>query len=142
LANPRLLAVLLITLITALLWIAEQHSWPPRRLEGQELGAPPSIDSFVESLGVLYSQANDPRAAFRAYRASFLRRARRQLSPRIEISDQAVIDRFSRDRSLSNESRRWLMGNESNSPSTETELVSAVRALESCPSPTHESRRQ
>jgi hypothetical protein len=142
LANPRLLAVLLITLITALLWIAEQHSWPPRRLEGQEAGAPPSIDSFVESLGVLYSQANDPRAAFRAYRASFLRRARRQLSPRIETSDQAVIDRFSRDRSLSNESRRWLMGNESNSPSTETELVSAVRALESCPSPTHESRRQ
>jgi len=142
LANPRLMAVLGIMLITAIAWIVEQHSWPVRRLEVQEQGAAPSIDSFVESLGVLYSRANDPRAAFRAYRASFLRRARRQLSPRVDVSDQVVIDRISRDRSLSDESRHWLVGNESDPPTTETELVRAVRALESCPSPTHESRRQ
>ena len=142
LANPRLLAVLAITLMTALLWIVEQHSWPARKLESQEQGAAPSIDSFVESLGVLYSRANDPRAAFRAYRASFLRRARRQLSPRADVTDQVVIDRMSRDRSLSAESRRWLAGNENDPPSTETDLVRAVRALESCPSPTHEPRRQ
>jgi hypothetical protein len=129
-------------MMTALLWIAEQHSWPVRRLESQNHGSAPSIDSFVESLGILYSRANDPRAAFRAYRASFIRRARRQISPRVEVSEQVVVDRMMRDRSLSDESRRWLVGNESDPPSTETELVRAVRALESCPSPTHEPRRQ
>jgi uncharacterized protein DUF4350 len=142
LGNPRLIALLGLTLITALLWIAEQHSWPVRRLESQDHGSAPSIESFVESLGVLYSRANDPRSAFRAYRASFLRRARRQISPRGEVSDQVVVDRMMRDRSLSDESRRWLAGNQSAPPSTEAELVSAVRALESCPSPTHEPRRQ
>jgi hypothetical protein len=142
LANPRLMATLGIMLITAIAWIVEQHSWPVRRLEVQDQVSAPSIDSFVESLGVLYSRANDPPAAFRAYRASFLRRARRQLSPRIDVSDQVVIDRISRDRSLSDESRHWLVGNENDSPTTETELVRSVRALESCPSPTHEPRRQ
>lgn len=141
LANPRLLTVLAIVLMTAILWIAEQHSWPARTLEDREHESAPSLDSFVESLGVLYSRANDPRAAFRAYRASFLRRARRQVSPRIEVSEQVVIERLGRDRSLSDESRRWLVGNENESPSTETELVRAVRALESCPSPTNEPRR-
>jgi len=139
LGNPRLLSVLGIALMTAILWIAEQHSWPARTLGDQEQGPAPSLDSFVESLGVLYSRANDPRAAFRAYRASFLRRARRQVSPRIDVSEQVVIERLGRDRSLSDESRRWLAGDES--PSTETELVRAVRALESCPSPTNEPRR-
>ena len=139
LGNPRLLSVLGIALMTAILWIAEQHSWPARTLGDQEQGPAPSLDSFVESLGVLYSRANDPRAAFRAYRASFLRRARRQVSPRIEVSEQVVVERLGRDRSLSDESRLWLAGDES--PSTETELVRAVRALESCPSPTNEPRR-
>jgi len=134
LGNPRLLTVLGIALMTALLWIGEQHSWPARMLRDQEQGPAPSLDSFVESLGVLYSRANDPRAAFRAYRASFLRRARRQLSPRIEVSERVVIERLNRDRSLSDDSRRWLGGNENDSPSTEAELVRAVRALESCPS--------
>jgi hypothetical protein len=141
LANPRLLAVLGLSLITAILWIAEQHSWPRRMLDDQPHGPAPSVDSFVESLGVLYSRANDPGAAFQAYRASFLRRARRQLSPRIDISEQVLIERLNRDRSLSDDSRRWLVGNENDSPSTEAELVRAVRALESCPSPTHEPRR-
>jgi hypothetical protein len=142
LGNPRLLALLGISLMTALFWIAEQHSWPVRKLEVEDHGSAPSIDSFVESLGILYSRANDPRAAFRAYRASFIRRARRQISPRVEVSEQVVIDRMMRDRSHSDEIRRWLAGNESAPPSTETELVRAVRALESCPSPTHEPRRQ
>src|SRR6266481_1585079 len=136
LAHPRLLAVLAMALMTALLWIGEQHSWPPRLLRGHEDGPAPSIDSFVEALGVLYSRADDPRAAFRAYRASFLRRARRQVSPRVDVPERVMIDRLIRDRSLSDEARRWVVGDES--PSTETELVSAVRALESCPSLIHE----
>ena len=139
LAHPRLLVVLAMALMTAFLWIGEQHSWPARLLRGQEDGPAPSIDSFVEALGVLYSRADDPRAAFRAYRASFLRRARRQVSPRIDVPERVMIDRLIRDRSLSDEARRWVVGDES--PSTETELVSAVRALESCPSLIHEPRR-
>ena len=139
LAHPRLLAVLAMALMTALLWIGEQHSWPPRQLRDHEHGPSPSIDSFVESLGVLYSRANDPRAAFRAYRASFLRRARRQVSPRIDVPESAMIARLIRDRSLSDEARRWIVGDES--PSNETELVHAVCALESCPSLIHEPRR-
>ena len=122
-----------------LLWIGEQHSWPARLLRDRDDGPAPSIDSFVESLGVLYSRANDPRAAFRAYRASFLRRARRQVSPRIDVPEPAMIERLTRDRSLSDEVRRCIVGDES--PSTETELVRAVRALESCPSLIHEARR-
>src|SRR5271163_280466 len=74
LANPGLLAVLGLSLITAILWIAEQHSWPRRMLDDQTQGPAPSVESFVESLGVLYSRANDPSAAFEAYRTSFLRR--------------------------------------------------------------------
>jgi hypothetical protein len=139
LAHPRLLAVLAMALMTALLWIGEQHSWPPRQLRDQEDGPAPSIDSFVEALGVLYSRANDPRAAFRAYRASFLRRARRQVSPRVDVPEPVMIERLTRDRSLSDEARRCIAGDES--PSTETELVRAVRALESCPGLIHEPRR-
>jgi hypothetical protein len=139
LAHPRLLAVLVMALMTAFLWIGEQHSWPARLLRDRDDGPAPSIDSFVESLGVLYSRANDPRAAFRAYRASFLRRARRQVSPRIDVPEPVIIARLTRDRSLSDEVRRCIVGDES--PSTETELVRAVRALESCPSLIHEARR-
>jgi len=139
LAHPRLLAVLAMALVTALLWIGEQHSWPPRMLRDHEDGPAPSIDSFVEALGALYSRANDPRAAFRAYRASFLRRARRQVSPRVDVPEPVMIERLTRDRSLSDEARRCIAGDES--PSTETELVRAVRALESCPGLIHEPRR-
>ncbi|HKN02238.1 MAG TPA: DUF4350 domain-containing protein [Candidatus Binataceae bacterium] len=138
LAYPRLLTVLGIALVTVLLWIAEQHSWPVRALDDRQ-GPAPSLASFVDSLGELYSRANDPRAAFRAYRASFLRRIRRQVSPRTDVSEKRLIERLTRDRSLSNETRRWLTGGEI--PGTENELVNAVRALESCPSLSHEPGR-
>ena len=138
-SNPRLMILFAIASITALLWIAHKHSFPARTLRDQQ-GPAPSLDSFVESLSALYSRSNDPSAAFSAYRASFLRRARRQLSPRIEISEKSAIDRFRRDRSLTEESRRWLEGDEY--PSTDGELVQAVRALESCPGLTNEPRRE
>ena len=136
--HPRLLAVLVLALITTLLWIAEQRSWPTRTLKDVDDAPAPSIASFVDSLGVLYARANDPPAAFRAYRASFLRRARRRLSPRVEVSDQVVIERITRDRSLSADSRFWLAGD--NTPSSEAELIRAVRALEACPILSHEQR--
>jgi hypothetical protein len=137
-SNPRLLILLALASLTALLWIAQQHSWPARTPRVQE-GPAPSLDSFVESLGVLYAQSNDPNAVFGAYRASFLRRARRQLSPRFEISEHSAIERLARDRALSDEIRLWLAGNRS--PANEAELVQAVRALESCPGLTNEPRR-
>lgn len=139
LSNPRLLILLAIVSITALLWIAQQHSFPARGLRDEQSRAP-SLDSFVESLGVLYSQSNDPYAVFNAYRTSFLRRARRHLSPRIELSEHSAIERLARDQSLSDESRSWLQGRKS--PTNETELVHAVRALESCHSLTNEHRQQ
>ena len=137
-SNVRLLILLAIASITALLWIAQQHSFPARGLRDEQ-GPAPSLESFVESLGVLYSQSNDPNAVFNAYRASFLRRARRQLSPRIEVSEQSAIERLARDQSLGDESRAWLQGRKS--PANEAELVQAVRALESCPGLTNEHRQ-
>jgi hypothetical protein len=134
-SNPRLLILLALSSITALLWIAQQHSFPARGLRDEQ-GPAPSLDSFVESLGVLYSQSNDPKAVFNAYRTSFLRRARRHLSPRIELSEHSAIERLARDQSLSDESRVWLQGHKS--PTNEEELVHAVRALESCHSLTNE----
>jgi hypothetical protein len=138
-SNPRLLILLAIGAITALLWIAQQHSFPPRTLCDEE-GPAPSLDSFVESLSALYSRSNDPPAVFAAYRASFLRRVRRQLSPKIEISERSAIERLCRDRSLTEKSRRWLEGDQS--PYTDAELVQAVRALESCPGLLNEPRRE
>ncbi len=137
-SNPRLLILLTIAAIAALLWIAQQHSFPARTLCDDE-GPAPSLDSFVESLGILYSRSNDRLAAFHAYRTSFLRRARRRLSPGIEVSEQSAIERLARDQSLSDETRQWLEGRQS--PASEAELVRAVRALESCTSRTNEPRR-
>ena len=137
--HPRLLTVIGFALIAVLLWIAEQRTWPSRGLDDHDGAPAPSIASFVDSLGALYARANDPRAAFDAYRASFLRRARRQLSPRMEIAENTVIERIARDRSLSSDSRSWLLGERK--PSTENELIQAVRALESCPILKHEQRR-
>lgn len=137
-SNPRLLILLAIASITALLWIAQQHSFPARGLRDEQ-GPAPSLDSFVDSLGVLYSQSNDPRAVFNAYRTSFLKRARRQLSPKIELSEQSAIDRLGRDQTLSDESRAWLQGGKS--PANEAELVQAVRALESCSGLNNEHRQ-
>lgn len=128
--NPRLLALIGFMLLTAMLWIAEQHSWPRRKLDDQPEGPSPSIVTFVESLGRLYARSNEPRAAFGAYRSSFLRRARQSVSPRLEISEQAVLERLTRERSIPEESKLWLTGEKL--PATESELVEAVRALESC----------
>jgi len=137
-SNPRLLVVLALASITALLWIAQQHSFPARGLRDEQ-GPAPSLDSFVESLGVLYSRSNDAHAVFSAYRTCFLRRARRQLSPRFELSEQSAIERLVRDQSISDESREWLQGGKS--PTNEAELVQAVRALESCPGLVNEHRQ-
>ena len=126
-------------LIAALLWIAEQRTWPPRSLKDQDGAPAPSIAAFVDSLGILYARANDPRAAFEAYRSSFLRRARRQFSARVDMPEDVVIERMSRDRSLAPESRSWLSG--SKKPATESELIQGVRALESCAILKHEQRR-
>jgi len=137
--HPRLLTVMAFALIAALLWIAEQRTWPPRSLKDQDDAPAPSIAAFVDSLGILYARANDPRAAFDAYRSSFLRRARRQFSTRVDMPEDMVIDRITRDRSLSPESSGWLWG--SKEPATESELIQAVRALESCAILKHEQRR-
>jgi hypothetical protein len=138
LGSPRLLTVVAFGLIAALLWIGEQRSLPPRVLKAADDAPAPSIAAFVESLGVLYSRAQDPSAAFRAYRASFLRRMRRQISPRLELSEPAVIDRITRNRTLADDARAWLTG--ARIPVSEPELVRAVRALESCPRPSNERR--
>ena len=128
--HPRLLVLIGFMLLTAMFWIAEQHSWPTRKLDDQPESPAPTIVSFVESLGRLYSRSNEPRAAFHAYRSSFLRRARQSVSPRLEISEQAVVERLASAQALSEESRRWLTGEKL--PATESELIEAVRALESC----------
>jgi hypothetical protein len=104
-----------------------------RRCSG---GPQPSLVSFVESLGVLYSRASDPQAAFRAYRSGFLRRLRRQMMPLGELDEQILLKRIASDRALSDETRRWLLMD--TAPKSDAELVDAVRALESYPEKAHE----
>ena len=87
-----------------------------------------SIEPFVESLGVLYSRASDPKAVFRAYRDGFLRRLRQQMMPFGSIEEGVILQRISRDRSLSDETRRWLTG--PSAPKNNAELLQAVRAIE------------
>ena len=131
LAGSRVILPLGVGLLLALLWVGEQRSWPPRRLAGQAEEPAPSIASFLDSLGLLYARARDPGAAFRAYRAGFLRRVRRQLSPHGEFSERFLLARLERDRSLPPETRHWLI--DGATPVNESELVSAVRAIESYP---------
>jgi hypothetical protein len=131
LAGSRVILALGAGLLLALLWVGEQRSWPPRRLAERAEEPAPSIASFLDSLGVLYARARDPGAAFRAYRAGFLVRVRRQLWPHGEFSEQLLLERLERDRSLLPETRHWLI--DGATPANESELVSAVRAIESYP---------
>jgi hypothetical protein len=115
-------------LLLAMVWILAQQTWP-RRLAPDTLDLPsPTIAPFVESLGVLYSRAADPQAAFFAYRDGFLRRLRRQLMPLGVNDEEVMLQRIARDRSLSDETRRWLVG--PYAPKNNVELVQAVRAIE------------
>ncbi|MGH7933910.1 MAG: DUF4350 domain-containing protein [Candidatus Binataceae bacterium] len=131
LAGSRAILPILVAFLAALLWIGEQHSWPRRNLADEPEGPEPSIATFVESLGVLYSRAGDPAAVFRAYRGGFLRRLRRQMSPRADLPTELLVERLAHDRSLSAETRRWLV--EGDEPKNHSELVIAVRAIESYP---------
>jgi hypothetical protein len=131
LAGSRVILALGAGLLLALLWVGEQRSCPPRRLAERAEEPAPSIASFLDSLGVLYARARDPGAAFRAYRAGFLVRVRRQLWPHGEFSEQLLLERLERDRSLLPETRHWLI--DGATPANESELVSAVRAIESYP---------
>ncbi|HUA36330.1 MAG TPA: DUF4350 domain-containing protein [Candidatus Binataceae bacterium] len=138
LLHPRLAAAIVFILMTAILWILEQRSIPPRTLADDDSVAP-SLDTFVDSLAELYRRARDPRAAYRAYRSNFLRRARQRLSRGLEVSEPAAIKRILRDKTLPDDARHWLTSTEL--PSTEASFVRAVRALESCSGPTHEQRQ-
>jgi hypothetical protein len=131
LAGSRVILPLAAGLLLALLWVGEQRSWPPRRLAGRGEEPAPSIASFLDSLGMLYARARDPAAAFLVYRTGFLRRTRRQLWPHGEFSEQLLLERLAHHRALPAETRRWLI--DGAVPATEGELVSAVRAIESCP---------
>ncbi len=128
-AGSRAILPIIAALLAALLWVAEQHSWPPRAIRDGSKGPEPSIASFVESLGVLYSQAGDPGAVFRAYRAGFLHRMRRRLSAGANLPDETLLERIAHDGSLSAETRRWLV--DGAVPKSAGELVIAVRAVES-----------
>ena len=131
LAGSRVILPLGAGLLLALLWVGEQRSWPPRRLAERAEEPAPSIASFLDALGVLYARARDPGAAFRAYRAGFLHRVRRQLWPHGEFSERLLLERLERDRSLPPETRHWLI--DGATPANESELIRAVRAIESYP---------
>jgi hypothetical protein len=135
-ATSRAMLPLCAGFILAVAWIFAQHSWPRRMLAGEPDGPQPSLVSFVESLGVLYSRASDPPAAFHAYRSGFLRRLRRQMMPSGELDEEILLKRTASDRSLSDETRRWLLMD--SAPKSDAELVDAVRALESYPEKGHE----
>ncbi len=127
--DSRAIMPIVIGLILALLWMLSQRSWPRRSLEGDLEMPAPSIASFVESLSILYSRAADPAAVFRAYRAGFLRRLRRQLGVRPDFPEDLLLERIARDRSLSEATRHWLLA--SDAPPDQHHLVIAVRAIES-----------
>ncbi len=127
--ESRAMLPLIVALFAALLWVGEQGSWPRRTIDDEPEGPEPSIATFVESLGMLYSQAGDPEAVFRAYRSGFLHRLRRRLSAGGEIADDKLLERLAHDGSLSSETRRWLV--DGAMPKNNSELVTAVRAIES-----------
>jgi hypothetical protein len=128
-AASRAMVPLILGLLAAIAWAAQQHSWPRRILPDPPEAQDPSVVSYVDSLGVLYSRGHDPAAVFRAYRAGLLHRLRRQASPRREITESAFIARIARDRSIDAETRRWLI--DGASPASEDQLITAVRAIES-----------
>ena len=135
-ATSRAMLPLCAGFILAVTWIFAQRSWPRRMLAGDPDGPQPSLVSFVESLGVLYSRASDPPAAFRAYRSGFLRRLRRQMMPLGELDEEVLLKRIASDRTLSDEARRWLLMD--TTPRSDADLVDAVRALESYPEKGHD----
>jgi hypothetical protein len=127
----RAILPIIIGLMVAMLWIFSQRAWPRRSLdEGSKMPAP-SIAAFVESLSILYSRAADPGAVFRAYRGGFLRRLRRQIGMRPDYPEELLLERIARDRSLSEETRHWLLATDA--PADQHHLVIAVRAIESYP---------
>jgi hypothetical protein len=130
-AGSRAMLPLLIGLLAAIVWALEQRSWPPRMLAREGDGPAPTITTFVESLGALYSNTGDPAAVFRAYRSGYLRRMRRKISPNAEISEASLLERIARDGALQAQARRWLV--EGEAPKNSGELVIAVRAIESYP---------
>ncbi len=136
--ESRAILPILVGLLLAMLWAASERAWPRRpSADGAELPAP-SIAGFVESLSILYSRAGDPAAVFRAYRAGFLRRLRRQLGVRADYPEDLLKERLARDRSLSAETRHWLLDAEL--PSEQGDLINAVRAIESYPRQARENR--
>ncbi len=129
--RSRVMLPIALGLLAALAWMGEQRIWPRRSLAAREEGPAPSIEGFVESLGVLYSREKDPAAVFHAYRAGFIRRLRREISPHADLAEEKLLERLAHDRSLSGDTRRWLV--EGAAPKTRGELVIAVRAIESYP---------
>ncbi len=130
-AGSRAMLPILVGLLAALAWVLEHRSWPRRTLGDEREGPAPTIATFVESLGALYSTTGDPAAVFRAYRSGFLRRMRRKISPHAEISEASLLERIARDGALEAGVRRWLV--EGDAPANSDELVIAVRAIESYP---------
>lgn len=124
----RAMLPLVVALAGALLWVGEQRSWPRRTASDEPEGPEPSIASFIESLGILYSRAGDPGAVFRAYRTGFLRRLRR-LSAGGALAEEAVLERIANEESVPAEVRRWFA--EDAVPMSRDELIVAVRAIES-----------
>jgi hypothetical protein len=129
LAASRAMLPIVIGVLAVLLWMLEQRTWPRRALDDAAEAPAPSVSSFIDSLGVIYARAGDAPAAFQAYRGGFLRSLRSKLFPRAEISEETLMKRLSADRSMSDETRKWLI--DANLPSTQAELVIAVRAIES-----------
>jgi hypothetical protein len=129
--DSRAILPLAIALLAAALWIFSLRLWPRRALDEESELPAPSISSFVESLSILYARAGDPAAVFRAYRAGFLRRLRRQVGLRTDYPEDLLLQRVARDPSLPADTRHWLV--DSNAPADQRHLVIAVRALESFP---------
>ncbi len=129
--DSRAILPLILGLLVAMLWVYSQRIWPRRSIEDDSAMPAPSIASFVESLSILYSRAGDPGAVFRAYRAGFLRRLRRQIGVRADYPEDLLKERIARDRSLPEETRNWLLA--SYAPGDQHHLVNAVRAIESYP---------
>jgi hypothetical protein len=129
LVASRAMLPIVIGILAVLLWMLEQRTWPRRMLDDDADSPAPSVASFIDSLGIIYARAGDAPAVFQAYRGGFLRSLRSKLFPRAEISEETLLKRLSADRSMSLETRRWLIDGEI--PSTQAELVIAVRAIES-----------
>jgi len=111
-------------------WIGERRLWPRRTLSDETDGPVPSVTTFVESLGTIYSRVSDHASVFRAYRSGFLRRLKRQMSARQrEMPDDLLLARLKADPALSPDARRWLV--DGASPNSQSDLLGAVRAIES-----------